>query len=83
MLIALGFRPTNDSLSLYSSFLEKKNCLLFILFYWNKVDLQGYISCRFQLYNKVIQLFIDINSFSDFSHIGYYRVVSRVPSDIE
>ena len=30
MLIALGFRPTKDSLSLYSSFLEKKiACYLF------------------------------------------------------
>ena len=39
------------------------------------------VLCQFQVYSIVIQLYIYIYSFflSFFSHIGYYRILSRVP----
>ena len=38
-------------------------------------------SCQFQVYSKVIQLYINICPlfFRFFAHIGYYRLLSRVP----
>ena len=34
--------------------------------------------CQFQVYNKLIQLYIYSFFFRFFSHIGYYRILSRV-----
>ena len=41
--------------------------------------------CQFQVYSKVIQLYIYICSFffRFFTHIGYYRVLSRVPCAVQ
>ena len=41
--------------------------------------------CSFQVYSKVIQLYINIYLFffSFFSHIGYYSIESRVPCAIQ
>ena len=41
--------------------------------------------CQFQVYSKVIQLYIYIQPlfFRFFSHIGYYRILSRVPCAIQ
>ena len=41
--------------------------------------------CQFQVYSKVIQLYIHIYLFffRFFSHIGYYRVLNRVPCAIQ
>ena len=41
--------------------------------------------CLFQGYSKVIQLYIYIYSFffRFFSHIGYYRILSRVPCAVQ
>ena len=36
--------------------------------------------CQFQVYNKVIQLYISMYLvFKFFPHLGYYRILSRVP----
>ena len=39
------------------------------------------MSCSFQVYNKVIQLYthVSIYSFSCFSLVGYYKILSIVP----
>ena len=52
--------------------------LIFIL-YWSIVDLQCRVS--FQVYSKVIQLYMYIYPFfyTFVLHIGYYRILSRVP----
>ena len=41
--------------------------------------------CQFQAYNKVIQSYIHIYPFffRFFSHIGYYRILSRVPCALQ
>ena len=40
--------------------------------------------CSFQVYSKVIQLYVYIYPFffRFFSHMGYYRILSRVPCAI-
>ena len=37
---------------------------------------------QFQIYTKVIQLYKYLFFFKFFSHIGYYRILSRVPCAI-
>ena len=41
--------------------------------------------CYFQVYSKMVQLYIHIYPlfFRFFSHIGYYRMLSRVPCAIQ
>ena len=43
------------------------------------------MSCSFQVDGKVIQLYIYIYSFffRFFSHIGYHRILSRVPCALQ
>ena len=49
---------------------------LIFLLYWTVVDLQ---CCIFQVYSKVIQLYMYLFFFKFFPHLGYYRILSRVP----
>ena len=41
--------------------------------------------CSFQMYSKVIQshIYMYLISFKFFSHVGYYRILSRVPYTIQ
>ena len=39
--------------------------------------------CQFSVYSKVIQLYIYLFFFKFFSHLGYYRILSRVPCRIQ
>ena len=57
-------------------------CLILIL-YWDIVDLQCRVS--FQVWTKVIQLYtyMYLFFFRFFSHVGYCRVLSRVPYAIQ
>ena len=49
---------------------------LILLLYWTVVDLQ---CCIFQVYSEMIQLYMYLFFFKFFSHLGYYRILSRVP----
>ena len=41
--------------------------------------------CQFQVYSKMIQLYkyVYLFFFKLFSHLGYYRVLSRVPCAVQ
>ena len=61
------------------SFLNKEKCY-FILEYSRFT-----MSCSFQVYSKVIQLYICLYLFffRYFSYLGYHRKLSRVPRAIQ
>ena len=55
---------------------------VFSFLYWSRFDLQCCVSfrCTIKWFNYT---YTYISSFSDFSHLGYYRVLSRVPWAIQ
>ena len=80
-------KAATDDMWLYSNGCE---CSFFFFwkFYFIKKILLEYswftMLCQFQLYSKVNQLYVYIYPlfFRFFSHIGHYRVLSRVPCAI-
>ena len=49
---------------------------------WSTVDLHT-VLCQFQVYSKMIQLYIYIFFFRSFSIIGYYKILNIVPCAIQ
>ena len=75
---------SSTSIHIIFLFLSLLFLIYFFVLYWSKVYLQSY---QFQVYSKVIQLYIYIciNTylFRFLSHIGQDRVLSRVPYAIQ
>jgi len=69
-----------------SVFWDSVHCLLSLHVFLKKIPIGVqlfYNVMLFQVYNKVNQLYIYPLFFRFFSHIGHYRVLSRVPCAIQ